>query len=273
MTHTLSRRTLLTTGSILLASLLAGCGAPDPTAEVDSVPVTPQTAVREIAREDGLFTQGLQFSEDGQSLYHAGGGYSDSALVRFSRDGEELARYEPGEEFFLEGLTLVGDELYVLTWKDHRVIVLDAQTLLFKRALDLPGEGWGIAWDETRGLLWVSDGSSRLRAFDRAMERREDEDILVRLPDGSELSEINELELIDGRLWANVWKTDALVTISVDTGAVEDAIDVSALVPEGVEHGEVTNGIARDPLTDQVWITGKRWDRHWVLDGDLFRTG
>lgn len=273
MTHTLSRRTLLATGSILLAGLFAGCGAPDPAAEADSTSITQQMASEEIARKDGLFTQGLQFSADGESLYHSGGGYGDSAVVRFARDGEELARYAPGKDFFLEGLTLVGDELYVLTWKENRVIVLDAETLLFKRALNLSGEGWGIAWDETRQLLWISDGSSTIRAFDALMKPQPDQDFTVRLPEGEKLDQLNELELIDGMLWANVWKTDAVVSISPGEGAVETVLDLGDLVPEGVRHDEVTNGIARDPLTDQVWITGKRWDRYWALDGELFRAG
>lgn len=273
MMHTSSRCTLLATRSILLVSLLVGCETSDPVAETDSVPVTAQQTIDEIVRDDELFTQGLQFSDDGQSLYHSGGGYSDSSVVRFSRDGEELARYEPGEEFFLEGLTLVGDELYVLTWKEHRVIVLDAETLLFKRTLDLPGQGWGIAWDETRELLWISDGSSTIRAFDESMGPRPDQDFTVRLPGGSELDQINELELIDGMLWANVWKTDAVISMRPGVGAVETMLDLSDLVPEGAGRGKVTNGIARDPLTDQVWITGKYWDRYWILDEELFRAG
>lgn len=270
MTMTLSRRAALMTGAVLMTGLLAGCGsmADDVGAELDPQVLAPGSS-EQVSRADSLFTQGLQFSEDGASLYHSGGGYGDSRVVRMSPDGEVLASHELSKDVFAEGLTLIDDEVYVLTWKEHLVYVLDAVSLELQRTLELPGEGWGISWDAERELLWVSDGSAVIRAFDREMTPVVDEDIAVRLPSEEELTGLNELELIGGRLWANVWKSDLLVAIESD-GSVVDMLDAGALVPEGTAHGEVTNGIARDPSSAEVWITGKRWDRYWVIDEELF---
>ena len=247
----------------LLLMLLLGClfygGAdllwPDP------VPDTPGARmgyeiVRRLPHDPQAYTQGLLF-HDGW-LYESTGLYGESELCKVDLEsGEVLARQKLPETHFGEGLALLGNRLYQLTWKENTVYQYDVNTLAPITSRQLIGEGWGLTSDGT-SLIW-SDGSSQIRYLDPdtlAVQRS-----LTVTRDGELVTQLNELEYIDGAIYANVYLTDTVVRIDPQDGKVLSVIDLSGLRPEEnlQDPGEVLNGIAYDPKGNTLYVTGKRW--------------
>ncbi len=202
------------------------------------------------------FTQGLEI--DGGEVVESTGLYGRSDIRRVDPStGEVLASTPLDDELFAEGLTQVGDRWLQLTWQEQVVLVWDDELREIDR-LDLPGEGWGLCLDGDR--LVHSDGSATLHLRDPD-DLTELDAVTVTL-DGRPMSQLNELECVDGTVWANVWHTTTILGIDPDTGEVTDVVDASSLA-EQVEVGDaaqdVLNGIAHDPATGRFWLTGKRW--------------
>ena len=156
---------------------------------------------------------------------------------------------------FAEGLTMHRGELFLLTWKSQEMFSLDPDRLEITRSYPLPGEGWGVTSDGES--LWISDGTPRIRKWrDGAFQQT----LSVTLR-GKPLPRLNELEWIDGEIWANVWLTDQIVIISPTTGRITGIVDLTNLLPkhERRRNTDVLNGIAQDPETGDIWVTGKRW--------------
>jgi glutamine cyclotransferase len=178
--------------------------------------------------------------------------------------GKVLQAIKVPDEYFAEGLALVGDELLQLTWQHHRGFVYDRKTFALKRTFAYKGEGWGLAYDATGGLV-MSDGSDTLTFLDpktQAAIRT------LRVQDaGRPVSNLNELEWIDGEIWANVWTTDRLARISPVTGDVKAWVDLSALWPREQRQppADVMNGIAYDKATRRIFVTGKKWPRLYQI--------
>ncbi len=202
------------------------------------------------------YVQGLEIA-DGK-LYLSAGGYGESRLLRYDFDSGALEisrRLHP--RLFAEGLTLFGDHLYQLTWRARAVLVYDRDTLEFSHHFRIPGEGWGITHDG--GQLVYSDGSDQLHFLSPESETITHS---IRVTEnGSPVKWLNELEWIDGKIWANVWGTDRILVIDPASGVVSAAIDLAGILPtpERRPDTEVLNGIARDPRDGGVWVTGKRW--------------
>ena len=156
---------------------------------------------------------------------------------------------------FAEGLTMHRGELFLLTWKSQEMFSLDPDRLEITRSYPLPGEGWGVTSDGES--LWISDGTPRIRKWrDGAFQQT----LSVTLR-GKPLPRLNELEWIDGEIWANVWLTDQIAIISPTTGRLTGIVDLTNLLPkhERRRNTDVLNGIAQDPETGDIWVTGKRW--------------
>jgi glutamine cyclotransferase len=206
-------------------------------------------------RDADVFTQGFEL--DGDVLFETGGLYGEST-VRIVDPQTGIPTTEIGlpAELFAEGLTLVDDELIVLTWQERTALVLDAQTLAEVDRYTYDGEGWGICDDGTR--LVMSNGSDRLTFRDRATFAPLG-NVAVTL-DGAPVSQLNELECVGGDVYANVWQTDTIVRIDPGTGIVTARIDASGLLdPAERLRTDVLNGIAFDPPTDTFLLTGKEW--------------
>jgi glutamine cyclotransferase len=205
------------------------------------------------------FTQGLEIVAD--ELFVSSGLYGKSA-VRVYRWPEMVLERETllPKQFFAEGLTLINESLYVLTWREGRLLLLDPKTLSVSGAMQYRGEGWGLT--HHGNTLWLSDGSNRLTRLDLSTPTPTVNTIEVTLA-GEPLRRLNELEWIDGEIWANVWQTDTIARIDPSTGAVTGMIDAQGLLQadDRLRDTDVLNGIARDPETGQVWITGKRWPK------------
>ena len=157
-----------------------------------------------------------------------------------------------------EGLAFVDDRLVQLTWKDGVALVWDAATLTQTGSFRYAGEGWGLCHDGIR--LVMSDGSSTLTFRDAAtFEVQGTVRVTVQ---GQPLVRLNELECVDGSVWANVWETPWIVRIDAATGQVTGALDTTGMIdpdPLVADPGAVLNGIAYDPVRDTFLLTGKRW--------------
>ncbi len=203
-----------------------------------------------------LFVQGLEFH--GDYLYVSTGRYGLSSLLRYRfAEGSPPQGLRLPTQLWGEGLTLLGEDVYQLTWKARRLLVFHRESLDFRRQVSLPGQGWGLT-NNGRELVYT-DGSDLLHYLDPASGERLGS-VAVR-DNGRPLPCLNELEWIDGRIWANVWTSDHIVMINPYTGEVEGRVDLAGLLPddERVPGTDVLNGIARNPADGAVWVTGKLW--------------
>lgn len=227
-----------------------------PAAQADQPPMLPVTIVARYPHDRGAFTEGLAW-HDGQ-LYESVGqeGRSEVRRVRLA-DGRVLARASIDSGQFGEGLAVWRGDLVTLTWHDGIAYRWNAKTLKRTGRMRYPGEGWGLTTDSA-GLI-LSDGTTALRFLDPlTLAERHRVNVTIR---GRPLTQINELEFVDGALLANVWKTGFIVRIDPATGRVTAIVDLRPLVAEiGARDPEaVPNGIAYDPAHHRLFVTGKLW--------------
>ncbi len=201
------------------------------------------------------YTQGLLW-HDGK-LYESTGQYGQSSLRRVDlATGKVERQWEVADDLFAEGLARVGDRLIQLTWHAGLATVYSRQDFSLLDHYSYPGEGWGLCHDGAR--LVMSDGSDRLSFRDPETFALLGE-VRVSLGERS-LSRLNELECVDGAVWANVWTTDLIVRIDPESGRVTATVDASALLrPEERQGVDVLNGIAYRPEAGTFLITGKFW--------------
>jgi glutaminyl-peptide cyclotransferase len=214
--------------------------------------------VNAYPHDRGAFTQGLIFREG--FLFESTGLNGQSSLRKVRLEtGEVIERRAIAPEYFAEGLTDFGNRLVQLTWQSNRGFVYDLPTFAVQRTFDYPGEGWGLARDETR--LIMSDGTSTLRFLNPDTLR---ETGRLTVTDGLQpVENLNELEMVKDELFANVWTTDQIVIVSPRTGRVTGRIDLTGLLPpsDRVPPVDVLNGIAWDAERDRLFVTGKLWPR------------
>jgi glutaminyl-peptide cyclotransferase len=254
-----------------LAALLTGC------ADAGAEPVSPaaapaapgevtQLAVEVIERyphDTAAFTQGLQL-HDGV-LYESTGLYGESDVRTVALEtGEVIDLVELPDTAFGEGLTLVDDRIWQITWQEQIAFLRDAATLAEVDQVSYTGEGWGVCYDGGNERLVMSNGSAELTFRDPATFEPTGSVTVTR--DGQPLVLINELECVGDKVWANVWQTDEIVCIDPETGVVESVVNAAGLLtPEEAAAADVLNGIAAAPgLTTAAGpgtflITGKLW--------------
>ena len=203
------------------------------------------------------FTQGLIF-RDGFLFESTGlNGRSTVRKVRLE-SGEVLQRRTVDQQYFAEGLTDWGDRLLQLTWQSNIGLVYDLASFTLTSTFAYRDEGWGITHDSRR--LIMSDGTPSLRFLD-PVTFRETGRITVR--DGAaSVDELNELEFVKDRIFANVWQTDRIAMIDPESGAVTGWLDLKGLLTGRDASGaNVLNGIAYDSVRDRLFVTGKLWPR------------
>lgn len=236
----------------LLLLILAGCsGDADRPLKGETLEV-----VQKLPHDRSAYTQGLVFY--GGNFLESAGLYGESTLRKVDVEtGAVLERRELDDRFFAEGLEELNGRLYQLTWQEQTGLVWDADRLELIDQFQYTGQGWGLATDGE--FLIVSDGSYRLRfidpatfAVDRVLEVRDA---------GRVVFSLNELEWVDGELWANIYQEDNIARIDPVTGEVIGWVNVGGLLPFWAEMrgAEVANGIAYDEATDRLWVTGKNW--------------
>ncbi len=228
--------------------------------------------IGERTHKTSLFTQGLLV--DGDHFYESSGLYGKSLLVSYpvaEPQGSTWAKISAPftrklalpPQYFAEGLTLLDNQLYLLTWREQTLLVYDKNTFSLQRQFNYQGEGWGLATDGKQ--LIRSDGSDRLffhRVSDFSITRE------LQVTDGGKpVSQLNELEYAQGFIWANVWHQDRILKIDPATGKVLGEVNLQALKHSlKLGNGEqVLNGIAWDEQQQAFWVTGKLWPKMFLL--------
>lgn len=211
--------------------------------------------IKKYPHDGNAYTQGLFFYEG--YLYESTGLYGKSSLrkVRIV-DGQVLKQINLAPIYFAEGIALLNQKIYQLTWESHKGFIYNMD---FDKIgeFSYPGEGWGITTDGT--YLIISDGSNYLNFYEPASMNIV-KTLLVE--DGNTpIFNLNELEWIDGLIYANVYMRDEIVAINPDNGKVVKIIDISTLRAELDNHddAEVSNGIAYNPKINTLYLTGKNW--------------
>lgn len=213
--------------------------------------------VREYPHDVTSYTQGL-FFHDGQ-MYESTGVAGESTFRKVDMaTGKPLRKLEFADRYFVEGSVVFGDNLYILTWHNNVAFVYDINTLEYRSTWSYPREGWGLTTDG-RSLI-ASDGSSTL--YFMTPEFKMERQVTVKLQ-GRPMRLLNELEYIDGKIWANVYTSDMILIIDPATGKVEATVDCSGLLPESLRKPDtdVLNGIAYNPADGKLYLTGKNWPR------------
>lgn len=212
--------------------------------------------VNRYPHDPAAFTQGLIY--DNGVFYESTGLYGQSSLRKVDLvTGKVVEMLRLPSRAFGEGLALADKELYQLTWRENVVFVYDKDRLTLTRQHRLATEGWGIAFDGKE--LIVSDGSAKLYFYsvpDFTLQRQ-----VQVTAEGKPVSWLNELEFVDGRVLANIWKKDVIAVIDPRSGVVDAWLDLSNLRPVRMRtQGEdVMNGIAYNGENGRLYVTGKRW--------------
>ncbi len=251
----------------------AGVESPEPTfpAIADSAVRDPAERVAPVAatfeivavvdHDPAAFTQGLEF--DGDRLFESTGLVGASTLREVDPGTGQVLRSRAVPDVFAEGMTVVDDEIVQLTWTDEIAYRYDRDTFELITTHTYEGQGWGLCDDGSR--LVMSDGSSELTFRDRTSFAATGS-VQVTF-NGAPVERLNELECVDGLVWANVWKTPLLIEIDPDDGRVVTVVDASSLRPQSTvdDTSAVMNGIAHDPATDTLFVTGKLWPSGYVV--------
>jgi glutaminyl-peptide cyclotransferase len=230
-----------------------------------SAPTLSWTLVDTRPHDPRAFTQGL-VAHGGVLLESTGDcctpGVGESSVRRVDpRTGKVLAILRQPKPTFGEGLTVIGNEAWQLTWKNRVAYRMSARDLRPLATVPYGREGWGLTRDGRR--LVASDGSATLRWL-ATPDLRVTRSVVVR-DRGRPVARLNELEMLSGRVWANIWMDDRIAIISPRDGRVRAWLDLGSLRPRLGRAGEALNGIARDPVTGHVVVTGKNWDRMFVI--------
>ena len=216
--------------------------------------------VAEYPHDRGSYTQGLFF--DGGQLYESTGQCGSSTFRKVDlATGKPVRKLDFARKYFGEGSVFFGGKLYMLTWTNHVAFIYDAQTLKYEKTCAYPREGWGLTTDGRQ--LIASDGSARLYFMDADLKVQRTLNVTM---DGRPVRLLNELEWIDGKIWANVYTTDMIVIINPQSGAVEGVVDCTGLLPEKLRRHDtdVLNGIA--VLDGRIFLTGKNWPKLYEIE-------
>ncbi len=258
-------------GALVFAVMASGaCSTDAPAADGGASPLTMRRRtpeyradiVREYAHDTAAFTQGLQW-HDGQLLESTGQiGRSNIRRVQLD-DGKVLQRRDLAPPHFGEGIVVAGDTLYQLTWQSGVAFLYDPTSFAPLGEFRYQGEGWGITSDGSQ--LIMSDGSATLRFLDRGTF--DTIRTVTVMENGTPVRQLNELEWVDGEVWANVWTTDRIARIDPQSGNVVGWINLTGLLPESVRTGkeDVMNGIAYDAANKRIFVTGKYWPRLYEI--------
>ncbi len=217
--------------------------------------------VNTYSHSTSSYTQGLQYVDS--QMWESTGLEGQSRLMRVDllSGKQEVIKSLPRDEFG-EGITHFGDSIFMITWQSNRAYIFDKNSGKVIDTKSYYGEGWGITTDGK--VLYMSDGSSKITLRDpQTFEPTSTIDVTL---EGKPINYLNELEWIEGRIWANIYTLDQIVIINPTSGVVEGVIDLSGILPasERTEQTDVLNGIAYCSVDKRIFVTGKNWS--WLFE-------
>lgn len=233
------------------------------TVPADSPVSIPYTVVRVMHHDSTAFTQGFEINSG--YIYEGTGLYGASSLRRLDRESGRVLHDTPLDaRYFGEGITIWKDTVVQLTWQGRIGFLYDKETFESRGSFTYLTEGWGLTQDATH--LIMSDGTANLYylnpntfAIERVIEVREQ---------GRPVEMLNELEYVNGSIYANIWQTSRIIRIDPATGRVTGTIDLGPVIQQE-SPPEVLNGIAWDPSAKRLLITGKYWSHIYELEGEF----
>ena len=248
----------LAAGAAAVPLITAGAAVPSALDQhAASAPTFTYRVVRSYPHDRQAFTQGLVYLD---GMLYEGTGLNGQSSIRKVRleTGEVLQIRQIDQKYFGEGIAVVGKSLVQLTWQTEVGFVYDLTSFEPRRTFRYTGEGWGLTYDGTR--LIMSDGTPVLR-FLNPTTLQETGRLTVR-DNGQPVDDLNELEMVKGEIYANVWNRTRVARISPKTGRVTGWIELSGLLsPRDAEGTDVLNGIAYDAAKDRLFVTGKLWPK------------
>lgn len=254
-------RAYILSQACLLPLILAACSTNAQTA--NRPPTKRVKVVASYPHDAAAFTQGLVV--EGTTIFESTGQYGNSSIRKVDLASGEISLSLPLKpDLFGEGITIMGDNLYLLTWKARACHLFDKNTLQWKKSFSYTGEGWGLANDGK--FIYMSDGTSTIRVVDPEtfkVVRR------IRVKNGRRyLSKLNELEFVNGKIWANVWYDDRIAEIDPQTGKVTAWLDCRNVYPANrrPDREHVLNGIAVDNKSGRIYVTGKNWPQLYEIE-------
>lgn len=219
--------------------------------------------IESYPHDRAAYTQGLFFYDN--VLYESCGQYGSSSFRKCDlKSGRSLNSFHFDKQYFAEGACVLNGNLYVLTWQENKCFVYDINSFNYLGELWYPTEGWGLTTDGKS--LIMSDGSSKLYFLDPLTFNRKSE--LNVMLGNKPLLYLNELEYINGEIWANVYGDDSIVIINPNTGKVRGVVDCRNLLPKSLRtpSTDVLNGIAYNPATKSLYLTGKNWPKMYKVE-------
>jgi glutaminyl-peptide cyclotransferase len=217
--------------------------------------------VNTLAHSGSAFTEGLLI--DHGIIYESAGLYDQSRLQLSDLNDHMLREHALPKQYFAEGIAVLGNHLFQLTYREHTVFVYDRNTLQLLKTFQYPIEGWGLTADGTH--LIMSNGMPELYFIDPETFQPAKQ-LTVTDHNHMPVNSLNELEYINGMIFANVWPTDIIIMIAPQSGLVEGWININKLKPRSCKTADcAANGIAYDAATKQIYVTGKFWPKLYVL--------
>ncbi len=235
-----------------------------------NVPVYTYEIVNSFKHDSDAFTQGLVFQNG--FLYESTGQKGRSTLRKVELEsGKVLQKHDLANNYFGEGLTIVGDKVYQITWQENTAFVYDLNDFKLLKEFKYQGEGWGLTDDGKN--LYLSDGTHVIRVIDPETFQTT-RTIVVLDENGKPLLDINELEYVKGEIWANIWhsemvgKPNHIARIDPNSGKLLGWINLDGISPDDVQRDSenTLNGIAYDEATDRIFVTGKKWKRLFEIN-------
>jgi glutaminyl-peptide cyclotransferase len=209
------------------------------------------------------FTEGYEFYRD--TLIESTGQNGKSYIAKIDyKTGKSFKKVDLEQQYFGEGITVLNDKIYQLTWQNATGFIYDANTLKKIKSFtyDKKIEGWGMTNDGT--FIYHSDGTEKIWKMDPETQKLID--FVNVYTNDSKIKSVNELEWIDGKIYGNIWQKDAIAVINSETGVVESVLDLSGLRAKVTnKEAEVLNGIAYNKKTKTLFVTGKNWNKTFEI--------
>ena len=216
--------------------------------------------IKKFKHDPSAFTQGLVYQND--HFFESTGGWGSSEIRKINKHTGKVINFNKLQsKYFGEGLTIYDNKIFQVTWKSNKGFIYDINNFKLLDDFKIYGQGWGLTNDGKSLIL--SDGSEKIYYLNP--KNFEIEKTISVSVNGNKLIYINELEFIRGEIWANIWKSNDIITVNPLSGIVTSIFDISK-ISEQTEIEDVANGIAWDKVNDKIFITGKNWNFIYLLD-------